>query len=62
MLYNLLTYCKKLGWSHAQIGFFIISFQFTTKSTVIAGLIIWLTLVSVSLGLLKLNQVLNEIY
>jgi hypothetical protein len=47
---------KMMGWAHCQIAFFIISFQFTSKDTVIAGLIVWLTIVSTSLGLLEVEK------
>ena len=52
---------KKMGWAHCQIAFFIISFQFTSKDTVIAGLIIWLTIVSASLGLLETEKTIPNV-
>lgn len=59
MLNKLLSYTKKSGWNWFQIVLFITSLQFCTKSNVIAGLIIWLTLVCVSLGITEIDKVIK---
>lgn len=56
LIWKLLEMTKKMGWVHCQIIFFIVTFQFATKDTVIAGLIVWLTIVSASLGLLEVEK------
>lgn len=60
LILKLLDMTKKMQWAHCQIVFFIISFHFTSKDTVIAGLIIWLTIVSASLGLMEVEKLKTQ--
>lgn len=59
MFNKILLYTKKDSWDWFQVLLFFISLQFCTKANVIAGLIVWLTLVCISLGITSIDKVIK---
>lgn len=58
---RLLRHTMKSKWDYGQIILFVIMSHYCTHNNVIAGLIIWLGLASISLGLLDKDKFIKLI-